>query len=96
MEFLWKLYLAAILLEVQLLFEKEAWALEDFLSLPSVYDDMHSGIYGNFAISGVDAHNMGMDPDVYVRSSKCLREQVYKHHCYSRKSFVVLGGYLGS
>lgn len=44
MDFLLKLYLAAILLEVQLLFEKETWALEDSLSLPSVYDDMHSGI----------------------------------------------------
>lgn len=39
---------------------------------------------------------MGMDPDVYVRSSKCLREQVYKHPWVAeQEELCCLGSLLG-
>ena len=68
------LYLAAVPLEVQSLFERETWSLDDFLCLPSIdHDETRADIYVNFAVGGMD------EPNAYVGSSKCLGERVYKH-----------------
>ncbi|GFF89172.1 hypothetical protein IFM53868_05749 [Aspergillus udagawae] len=47
-DFLVDLILPGVPLQVQALFEKETWSLEDLLSLPPAGDDKRQGIYGNF------------------------------------------------
>jgi hypothetical protein len=77
-DFLVELILPAIPLQVQALFEKETWSLEDLLSLPSAGDDNRQGIYGNF-VTGQIKNPSDIGCDAYVGSSKCLAQRVSRH-----------------
>ncbi|KAF4239149.1 hypothetical protein CNMCM6805_006521 [Aspergillus fumigatiaffinis] len=77
-DFLVELILPAVPLQVQALFEKETWSLEDLLSLPSAGDDNRQGIYGNF-VTGQIKNPSDIGCDAYVGSSKCLAQRVSKH-----------------
>lgn len=76
-DFLVALYLPEISPEVQVLFVKETWSVEDILSLP-LADDKRQGIYGNFA-AGAIRHRTDFGCEVYIGSSHCLEKQIRDH-----------------
>ena len=85
-DFLVKLYLPAIPLEVQSLFLKKSWVLADFLSLPSNWRfDRRPGIYCNWATGDIKVPNH-MNCDAYVGSTKAgLSKRIPAHLAYKAK-----------
>lgn len=71
-------FMRAIPLEVQALFEKDAWSVEDFLRLPYAQDDECQGVYGNFAMGAI-AHQREIGCDAYVGSTRCLKKRISDH-----------------
>lgn len=83
-DFLLKLYLAAIPLQVQQVLTKKTWTREDFLSLPNVKDnDMRPGIYGDFA-TGELSGDPQLGVEAYVGSTIKLARRVRQHEAIGR------------
>lgn len=79
-DFLLVMYLPAIPLQVQELFLKKEWSLEDFLSLPEVEEDDASdqGLYGNFPTGHLNrAPKIGCE--CYVGSTVKLLRRIMDH-----------------
>jgi hypothetical protein len=77
-DFLVALFLPAISLEVQCLFEKKDWSLEDMLSLPHVGRDRRQGKYCDFATGDI-ARRSTIGCEAYVGSARSLRERTLAH-----------------
>ncbi|KAI4649871.1 uncharacterized protein J4E79_009717 [Alternaria viburni] len=79
-EFLLGLYLQAVPIEVQELFLKKEWCLEDLLSLPKVNEgDKHDqGLYGNFPTGNL-AFASKIGCEAYVGSTGELLKRIIVH-----------------
>lgn len=77
-EYILKVFIPAVPLDVQALFEKETWSVEDFLSLSYAEDNERQGIYCNFAMGDI-AYSRDIGCDAYVGSTRCLRKRIGQH-----------------
>ncbi|KAF4249332.1 hypothetical protein CNMCM8980_003977 [Aspergillus fumigatiaffinis] len=87
-DFAVSLFLPGIPEEVQALSRKgkKEWSLEDFLSLPFAEDDGRQGIYANFATG--DLRRKDEECDVYVGSSRHLKQRIERHLLMAKKFLV--------
>ncbi|KAJ9395321.1 hypothetical protein DTO282F9_7777 [Paecilomyces variotii] len=84
-EYLMKIFLPAIPFEVQMLFEKDTWSLEDFLCLPLPEDDTRRGIYCNVATSASQPNALY---NAYVGSALNLKKRISTHKLIAEKYSV--------
>ncbi|SPB46867.1 unnamed protein product [Aspergillus niger] len=77
-DFILPLFLSGISKEVQGLFQKQEWTLEDLKSLPEIKGDKRQGIYANFATGKIE-HPNEAGCETYVGSSRSLQKRVSQH-----------------
>jgi hypothetical protein len=88
-DFLYRLFLGGIPLQVQKVFGKSNWEMRDLLSLPDWSSEDRVGIYGNIA---KDAHG---PPNAYVGSAmRSLKGRVQEHVRVSRRELNSLPHWL--
>lgn len=78
-DYLIGIYRSGIPQKVQMLFEKNTWALQDLLLLPKIERrDKRQGIYGNFATGKIDRLT-SIRSDGYIGSTRCFQDRIGAH-----------------